>query len=303
MLDFILSVVCTVLLLVILKLFNNFKVEKFTAIVINYWVALVVGMLATNFIPEFGSIHQKEWFPHAVALGFLFITGFYVIGLSLQHIGVAISTVVQKMSLVISVPFAILYFQEDANLLKVSAITLALLAVVCINIPAKKAIDEPKSTENSVLDDKKSARPAWIWFLPIYLLLSSGAIECLLQSAQNDIIKNDSLESANFTMISFALAATMGSIFLVYSLITKRLVFDLRSVIGGIILGIPNYFSIFFLIRSFSWLDKSVVLPLNNISIVVLTALIGLIFFKESLTKINLAGLLLAVGAIILLSI
>ncbi len=303
MLDFVLSVVCTVLLLVILKLFNNFKVEKFAAIVVNYWVALLVGMLAANFVPEFGTIQQKEWFAHAVALGFLFITGFYVIGLSLQHIGVAISTVVQKMSLVISVPFAILYFNEPYNLLKISAIALALLSVVCINIPAKKSIDEQKNVEKTVFDNQKATRPAWIWFLPVYLLLSSGAIECLLQSAQNDIIKNDSLESANFTMISFALAASMGTIFLIYGLIRKQLAINLRSVVAGIILGIPNYFSIFFLIRSFSWLDKSVVLPLNNISIVILTALIGLIFFKENLSKVNLAGLFLAVGAIILLSI
>ncbi|MBK7668019.1 MAG: hypothetical protein IPJ32_12200 [Sphingobacteriaceae bacterium] len=75
--------------------------------------------------------------------------------------------------------------------------------------------------------------------------------------------------------------------------------------IGGIILGIPNYFSIFFILKSLeaNIFTSAQLFPVLNISNVVLTALVGFLVFKEKLSAQNLLGVLLAVISILLITL
>lgn len=73
---------------------------------------------------------------------------------------------------------------------------------------------------------------------------------------------------------------------------------------SGVILGIPNYFSIYFLllaIKSFS-LKSAFVFGINNIGIVLLSTLLSVIIFQEKLSSINKFGVLVSVLSIILIA-
>ena len=73
---------------------------------------------------------------------------------------------------------------------------------------------------------------------------------------------------------------------------------------SGVILGIPNYFSIYFLlvaIKSFS-LKSAFVFGINNIGIVLLSTLLSVIIFQEKLSSINKFGVLASVLSIILIA-
>jgi drug/metabolite transporter (DMT)-like permease len=203
----------------------------------------------------------------------------------------------QKMSLIVSVPFAIWAFQESVTGLKIAGIALALAAVVMTNIPAQ--------AQNSTAAADTPARPMWLWIFPIYAFVNSGTIECILQYTQGKIINTmpeAATEGAAFTMASFGWAGLLGGIVMLGGMALGKLKLTMRTVVASIVLGIPNYFSIFFLLRALNWQDKSVILPTNNIAIVAISVLTGYFLFRERLSIINVAGVVLAIGAILLLA-
>jgi multidrug transporter EmrE-like cation transporter len=85
----------------------------------------------------------------------------------------------------------------------------------------------------------------------------------------------------------------------------KKRRLDLKSLIAGVFLGIPNYYSIYFLLQTFehSGMQSSVIFPINNIGIVLLSVVIAVLVYKEKLNGFNMAGILLAVISIGLISI
>ena len=81
--------------------------------------------------------------------------------------------------------------------------------------------------------------------------------------------------------------------------------FDSNPLLAGIVLGLPNYASIYFFMMALSH-DKfdnasSFVFVINNIGIVVMTTLMGILLLRENPNKYGWIGLGLAVSAVFLL--
>jgi multidrug transporter EmrE-like cation transporter len=81
------------------------------------------------------------------------------------------------------------------------------------------------------------------------------------------------------------------------------------SLFWGTLLGLGNYGSIWFLILALNSrteenipLDGSAVFGINNIGIVGLSVILGLMVFREKLTRINWIGIILSFAAIYILS-
>ena len=75
-----------------------------------------------------------------------------------------------------------------------------------------------------------------------------------------------------------------------------------KNAIGGIVLGVVNFFSTFFIYHAMRVFDNVVLFPIYNIGVVCLTALSGLLLFKEKLTWKNYLGLGIAILAVILIT-
>ena len=71
---------------------------------------------------------------------------------------------------------------------------------------------------------------------------------------------------------------------------------------GGILLGVPNYFSIVYLLKALSTdgMESSTAFTLNNVGIVILSTLFGLFIFKEKLIWKNWLGIVIAIVSILL---
>ena len=85
-------------------------------------------------------------------------------------------------------------------------------------------------------------------------------------------------------------------------LLSKKGSFEWKTVLGGIVLGVPNYYSMEFLLKALQTkgLESSTVFTINNVSIVILTTVFALTFFKEKLVKKNWIGIGLAIISILL---
>src|SRR5690606_6324850 len=128
--------------------------------------------------------------PYAAILGLMFITGFYAVGMTVTLFGLTIASVLQKMSLLISVPFAFFMFSEPVTVLKILGLLLALVAVVLSNWQSKKeaAADASKIARSAFV--AKGGNALLLWVFPIYAFVVSGGIEVGLQYVQDSMLAN-----------------------------------------------------------------------------------------------------------------
>jgi drug/metabolite transporter (DMT)-like permease len=293
MLYLILSVLSGVSLVFIFKLYQRFNVHTFQAIVVNYITCIAVGLAfpggADVLQPQ---VLQKPWALYALLLGAIFIGAFYLIALTTHKVGVTATSVATKISLVIPVLFSLLVLQnslKDYTLVNYIGMALALVAIVLSSI--RPGAD----------GDKHSTSPLTL-LLPFVIFLSSGFADSLINYVNEYHLQ--AYEASQFTMLTFTASALIGLVVLVYLLLSGKTIFRAKSIWAGIALGIPNYFSIFFLIMALSAFanDGAFLYPVNNMGIIMAGALGAVLFFGERLSKLNLLGLGLAVLALVLLS-
>lgn len=269
-------------------MFKKFNVNTFQAIVFNYVIAFVVGfgIYGDQWRPE--HLDQGSWIPFAFIIGTLFISLFLLMGKSSQENGIGITSVTVKMSLAIPVTMAIFLYNEQVYFTKVLGIIGALIGVFLITY--KKKSERKKKTAGNFI------------YLPI-LFIGSGLLDTLLNYVEKEA--SGDLSLALFSAIGFGIAGIIGFVVLVGALFTGKQNLAWRNVVGGVVLGVPNFFSIYFLMMAVRYpdLDDSVTYALNNVGIVMASFLIGIIAFKESTTMLKIIGGMIAVAAIILLSL
>ncbi len=289
MLYLLLSILSSTAIILIFRLFPRYSVHTFQAIVFNYLTCFVCGWLALGTFPVTRTTLQVDWLPYSLLLGAVFIFTFNITARTVQHFGVTITSVMQRMSLLIVVPFAIITYQEPLPWLKAAGLLLALPAIVCTNLPDKTPSALPVQ------------RRGWLWFLPLFLWLNSGVVEVLLLYVERQTAGNASLL---FTTFIFGTAGLIGLLYVLPQILGGRMRVEWRNVLGGIFLGVPNFGSIFFILKALNagW-DGSVVFPVNSVTVIGLSALSAWLLFAEKLSKINILGVALAIIAIVLIAL
>ena len=278
-----LSIVFSTFINLVFKWFSVFKVNKIQAILVNYLVCFSIGFILSgdfNLLKIIGS----DWFKYCIILGSLFVAIFLSMAMTTEKYGVSVNAVSAKMSVIIPVLFAYVYNSERLTIQFVVGILLSLLSIYLIT--KKKQIIIPKK----------------YIYLPIIVFLGSGTIDTSLKLLELNYSNDISINTISYSI--FLGAFLVGTIFYTVKNQFNFSNWSSRNIISGIILGIPNYFSIFFLltaIKSFS-LKSAFVFGINNIGIVLLSTLLSVIIFKEKLTLINKFGVLISVLSIILIA-
>lgn len=285
MIYLLISICISSALFVIFKLFEVFKINTLQAIIVNYLVAAILGFYLSDLPVSVGEIVNQSWFLGAFLLGILFIAVFNLMALTSQRNGLSVASVAGKMSLVVGVVFGILYYHESANLIKVVGIILALLAVYLASIKGGKLES----------DKKKSSL-----LFPILLFFGSGCIDTSLKFIETTYVQEGGVPIFSATI--FAFAFLFGIVFLVYKIFKGEFKFHYKNILGGIMLGIPNYFSIVYLLKALSadGMESSTAFTVNNVGIVVLSTLLGLVLFREKLSLKNWLGVLIAILSVYL---
>ncbi len=283
-----LSIIASTLIFVIFRLFASYNINTLQAIVVNYFVACSCGVIGYQNSIELSAIPKYNWFYYTLALGALFIIVFNLMAITTQRSGLSVVSVATKMALVIPIAFGLWYYKEPLGPFKAAGIVLALIAVYLVAV--KKDSDIILQKRNLVF--------------PILVFLGSGLIDTSLNFLQNDFITDKSLIPL-FSSTIFMTAGVIGIMVLVVQKIKGVLVLEFKNIIAGIVLGIPNYFSIYFLVKALrsDLFDSSGIFTINNVGIVIISTLLGIVFFKEQLSIKNWIGITLAVISIALVSL
>ena len=268
------SILFSSLIFAIFKIFNKYEVNNLEAIIVNYLVASILGFFLFGNTPSISQLNSSFGIT-ALIIGFLFITLFNVMAKVTQQNGVSVASVSNKMSVIIPVIVAILLYQDSYSYFKILGIILALLGIYLVTVKEKTTI-------------KVS------WVLPLILFAGSGLLDATLNFAEAKVV--DSNQLGLFTPTAFAIAAIFGIVYLLY----KKQIPSKKSLLFGLVLGIPNYFSIYILLKALegSGLESSIVFPINNMGVVLVSTLISLIWFGEKLSIKNYIGVAISILAI-----
>ena len=216
---------------------------------------------------------------------------FNIMGLTTQKISVAVASVANKLSLIIPVVVSVYLYHETVQGWKLAGVLLALTSVVLTCYQSK---------EQEVGKEKSARRLEYL--LPFILFIGSGLLDALINHVQKQYVTEENKNA--FLISGFLSAAVIGSILLIIQYSRGRQQFLLKHLIAGIIIGIPNYFSIWCLVRYLKvspW-QSSASIPVNNMGIVLFSSVVAWLLFKEKLSKINWTGIVLSVIAIYLIA-
>lgn len=287
MIYLLLSIASSSIIFVVFKLFSRFKINTLHAIVVNYFTASTLGLLLYNGEITIASVPQQDWFFAAVALGFLFILIFNLMALTTQRSGLSVVSVATKMSVVIPILFGILYYKESLGFFKTTGIIIALIAVYLASIKSKEGIAFKKTD----------------LIFPALVFLGSGAIDTSIKYLEGKYLSEGELPI--FLTMVFGTAGVIGVLIIVGQILRKRFTFDSKNIIAGICLGVPNYGSMYFLVKALrnDAFDSSTIFTINNVGVVMISTLLGILLFTEKLHLKNWIGIALAVISIIFVSL
>ena len=280
------SILSSIILFIFFKISEKYKANSFNLIIINYVIATALGIWLYNKPISLTEICHQPWFYHSILIGGLLIFTFLIIALSTQKVGVSVTTVASKMSLIIPVTFSIIYFSEAIQILKVVGIITALIAVL---LTIYKKRDSNFGLHKIIL--------------PIILFFGIGTIDALVKYSQQTFKLSDETSSL-FSAVLFAFAGIIGLLINIINYKTFKNYKKFSTIILGVILGIVNFCTVYFLINALdsNIFDSSIIFGINNIGIVGGSVLIGVFFFREKISLINYLGIALSVIAIVLLS-
>jgi drug/metabolite transporter (DMT)-like permease len=257
------------------------------AIAVNYIMATVFSFFSIQYTQKI-VIGESTWLIFATMLGGFFFLVFNLCSKSTVLSGIGITSIAMKLAVLFPITIGILFYKEPVSFQIVLGILLGIFSLFLLTYSPANAIQS--SGKLNLL-------------FPILVWIGSGFCDSTVQLA-NKLFSTFS-QNGYFTFITFMSASIVG---MSYTFVFKKQRIDFKSLIGGLALGIPNYFSIYFLFKCLEHLkldyqiESGRILTINNILIVITSLVIGLLAFREKLNKINVLGIIIALMAIYLIS-
>jgi multidrug transporter EmrE-like cation transporter len=260
-------------------------------IVINYATCLLLGaslLISQKTVHSVSYSNLHPWLIWAALLGVVFILIFNAMGQTTAHFGVTVTAIASKMAMVIPAIFFLFLDKKHPSLFFITGIIAGILAIFFMTFT--------KNTAN------KKNNTGKIWLLPFTVWIGSGLIDISLKLLEIQAANIDHLQIWISTAICLG-ALIVGTILLGI----KKQFFQLKNyniLFAGIMLGLPNFGSIAFLLKAFSAFNQQteILFPINHIGIVMLSALVSIILFKEAFSKLKIVGLALAIASLLFLN-
>lgn len=293
MIALIIATVCAALFSILFKIFQLRGIDSKQAIVFNYVTAFILGIALslTKSGPVVVNPLTESWFPWALGLGIFFYLGMIFLSYSTKVSGVAVSTVASRASMIIPITVCFMFIAGSAQPKWLA------IAVVLLGLALTVWIKGKGGQSDSVI--KKIVAPLSVFVC--FGITNSG-----MKLLQNQIsVSSNGLDSnilnQKLSMLSAAIfmsALIVGTAIYFLGSKENRKPFRVANLIGGISLGVVNYFCTYTLMIAMKTIDSSILFPFHNVGIVAIGTLVGWLCFKEKLTLQQVLGMVIAVAAI-----
>jgi len=280
---------------IVFKLFAKYDVRVLQAIVVNYFVCVLTASVMISEPAVSTNVIQKDWFVAALMIGLNFVITFNLFAQTVQKFGVVLGSIFQKMSLIAPTLAAIIYYNDSAGPYKILGILLAIASIFIISLSGVQNVED---TDQS---SEKSKTNPLIWLFPVGTFIGS----CFVDGGLWYVNQTGLASSLDIDFIAtlFFFAGCFGVLFVLYDFFINKVNIRKKDIVAGFALGIPNFFSIWLLLKVLAnGMEASEVFPINNVGVLVVTAILGLLFFNEKFKTQKIIGFLMAVAAIILIA-
>lgn len=273
-----LAILSSAAISLIMRVSANKVTAKLSMLSVNYLVCSLLGAAYCGFdliCPQIPGFSTTLWL--GILGGVLFLVSFMLLQWNTQRNGIVLSSVFMKLGLLVPITLSVVFFHELPTLVQIIGFCLALVAIVLINT------------------NKEPGKNRFRWALLLLLLLGGGA------DAMTKVFEvlGPAALSNQFLFYIFAVALVLCIALVIY----KKERPGIRELLFGAAIGIPNFFSSKFLLLALKDLPAVVVYPSFSIGTILLTTLVGVIFFKERLQKLQWLALTVIVAALFLLNV
>ena len=290
MLYLILAILFSTGVFVAMRLFERFKLDNHQALMWNYVFAAGTGFVLCKEFDTPAQLVAEPWFGLSLITGFWFIFTYLLMTASTQRSGVTVTSLSSKLSVVLPTLAGVVLFHERLNFVATMGIVMALVALVLV-VGGKKG--------NAINHGDAKHCVSTMGLLPLFIFFGTGTGDILMKLTEQ---RNGGNMGFMIAFIYF-IAMLFGILIVVYDLVQGKSKWQWKSALGGIGLGVINFFSTFCVYHAMRCFDNVVLFPIYNIGVVSVTALTGWLLFKEKLTWKNYLGLAIAIIAVILITL
>jgi drug/metabolite transporter (DMT)-like permease len=272
---------------VVFRAFEGWRVNVFWAIPANYITCVLVGNLLTGKSLSLSDLASQSWIFFAALQGVILAVNFYLLAHTAQRAGVAIASLASRLSVAIPSILAFSLYGDSLTVVKISGLFAALLALYLCTAPDQRT---------------KTPNPGLIQSSPIILFLTFGAYFTILKYLQTYYLTESSYHS--YVMSGFVFAFLSSIVIGIGKGVFASGDFRLRHCIAGIILGVINYIAIYALLQVLAlegW-ESSQLFPIYSVSVVAVSSLLAMLFFRERLSRQKTIGLTVGLAAVALLN-
>lgn len=281
----IIATVCAALFSIFFKIFQLKNIDSIQAIFFNYLTAFLLGLLLSFDGELVENPLKARWLVPVIVLGFIFVSGMVLLSFSTRRVGVAISTVCSRASMVI--PIIVSYHMiAGSDKPKWVPISLVLIGMIM-------TIWTGKTQKISFKDI----------FAPIIVFLTFGLSNSMLKIVQDRVTVaradwTDAMVSKELSLVSSCIFLTAMVLCSLAFIRKNSAPFQWKNVLGGVGLGTANYGCTYILMLAMKSIDSSILFPFHNLGIVAIGALAGWICFHEKMRPHQVAGIIIAALAI-----
>ena len=298
-----LATACSATIALIFKYADKFNPNRYLVTSANYFTAFTISLFmifykdllaglekTQGFFEEFSYLLTQDsyilsayssiiWAVIVGSIaGIFFFSSFMYYQKSIRENGVALAGTFSKLGILIPMIFSIIIWKEYPTIIQWVGIGLSILSILIVNLSSDSL-------------DKFDIKPSII-----LLLLLNGMAEF-----SNKIYQNYGLNEYKdvFLLFVFLTAFLISLIFI----IKDKVKLNMRDVLTGVAVGVPNLFSSYFLIQSLETVKTSVAFPVFSAGSIVIINLGGYFIFKEEISRKNKFAIGLIIVALILMNL
>ena len=205
------------------------------------------------------------------------MAGFVLLQWNTTVNGVVLSSVFMRLGVLVPTVLAITVFRESPGAVQIAGLLLALCAILMIQLEKKGG-----SVKNA---------PALL-----FLLLAGGSADAMAKIYEQ--LGAAALKS-QYLFITFFVALLLC---VALALLKKQRLSGM-DVLFGVLIGIPNYFSARFLLLALDSVPAIIVYPTCSVATILLVSTAGVCFFREKLSRRQLAAMIVILVALVLLNL
>ncbi|MEN8154987.1 MAG: hypothetical protein ABFR75_13290 [Acidobacteriota bacterium] len=264
-----LALLSSLSIVLLLRIYEKNGFDRYVIIASNY---LISGSLGFLFLTD-KSIPSIEVIIFSAFIGLLFFVSFSFFSYSLKRSGIAPTVTFGRLSLAVPVAASILLWGEQPSVIDILSLGVIFLIIVFWE------------------KNLKNISPS---LLLLFILF--GTIDASMKYFK---IRFPEVDNNIFLITLFYSALIWSWMFIFFS---RRKIRGI-TVINGFVLGVPNFFSSYFVLLALSeGIPAYITFPFINIGIIILSAILGKILFRESITLKRILLIIAGVTAIFFLA-